>query len=67
MKQYKLCKSCIHHQFNKLICNSFYLRVSNCYCEVCNKSLTPTIKNNQEHCPQYSTNPNIRKPKTKRK
>lgn len=65
MKQYKLCKSCIHHQFLKPICNSFTLRTSYAYYEVCNKSLTPTIKNNQEHCPQYATNPNLRKTKRK--
>lgn len=65
MKQYKLCKDCIHHQCHKIITNSFYCRIDYCYIPVCNKSLTPTIKNHQEHCPQYSTNSNPRKTKKK--
>lgn len=67
MKQYKLCKDCIHHQCHKTIGNSFYLRVKDCYFEVCNKSLTPTIRDHQEHCPHYDTNPNRRKPNLKTK
>lgn len=65
MKQYKLCKSCIHYNLPKRLYNPFTLRVSYAYYEVCNKSLTPTIKNNQEHCPQYHTNTNLRKTKRK--
>lgn len=66
MKQYKLCKSCIHYQLLSLIHTPWPLIREPLNEEpVCTKSLTPTIKNNQEHCPQYYTNPNLRKTKKK--
>lgn len=68
MKQYKLCKDCIHYQVLSLFyCRTSWLLMPAPINEepVCTKSLTPTIKNHQEHCPQYSTNSNPRKTKKK--
>lgn len=67
MKQYKLCKSCIHYQLLSLISRTPWILMRDPINEepVCTKSLTPTIKNHQEHCPQYATNSNLRKTKRK--
>lgn len=65
MKRYKLCDSCIYHQYIKIRTNLFTLRTDYFFNPICNKSLTPTIRNHQEHCPHYETNPSPRKTKKK--